>query len=92
LGLFTALFSGLSVLVFYTYVDLNYLPGLIQQRLNEAKAQGILDNDLAKFEEILIQLNSVSLRSAFTVSGLMLFSFLHSFVFTMIHWTTRPNK
>lgn len=84
-GLFTAVFVTLFLWIYYTQIDVGYLSGLIQERIDAARGQ-ISAEDLARLKDNLDALNSLKTRLLFTLSGLTIYGMIMSLIFSFLHY------
>ncbi len=68
-ALLTAVLCSGAVWLYYGWIDPEYLPGLVDMAASELPAELSLE-DRAKFMDNLTTLNSLKLRTVFTMSGL----------------------
>jgi hypothetical protein len=84
-SLFTAVFVTLFLWIYYAQVDVGYLSGLIQERIEAAQGQ-ISAEDLIRLKGNLEALNSLKIRLLFTLSGLTIYGLLMSLIFSFLHF------
>ena len=84
-SLFTAVFVTLFLWIYYAHVDVGYLSGLVQERIEAARLQ-LSPEDLIRLKSNLEALNSLKIRLLFTLSGLTIFGLLMSLIFSFIHF------
>ncbi len=84
-SLFTAVFVTLFLWVYYSRVDVGYLSGLVQERIEAARGS-LSSEDLVRLKSNLEALNSLKIRLLFTLSGLTISGLLLSLVFSFLHF------
>ncbi len=84
IGSIYAVLVSVFTYIYYSYIDYNFFPGQIAERMLEGKEAGMTDEQILQMKDSLEFVFSTSTHTTGTLIGFMFVSFIYALLWTLI--------